>query len=119
MLKPVTINTKCFPWCHIRIETHLERITESDKNMINDLDYCNNFDNYFQKGCCKIEQINNICINVFCCENSLVCPIYLSNLKFEDCMDLLFITDENKSHYVCIKDYNRNMCKSKCRTKFD
>ena len=25
-------------------------------------------------------------------------------------MNLLMITDENKSHYVCIKDFNRFMC---------
>ena len=33
-------------------------------------------------------------------------------------MDLLLITDKNKSHYVYIKDFNRFMCnKRKCRTK--
>ena len=26
-------------------------------------------------------------------------------------MDLLLISDENKSHYVYIKDFNRFMCK--------
>ena len=28
--------------------------------------------------------------------------------KFENCMDLLMITDENKSHYVYIKDFNKD-----------
>ena len=33
-------------------------------------------------------------------------------------MDLLIITDENRSHYVYIKDFNRFMCnKTKCKTK--
>ena len=50
---------------------------------------------------------NNICINVFCYENRLVFPIYISNQKFENAMDLLLITDENKSHYVYIKDFER------------
>ena len=50
----------------------------------------------------KIEKKNNICINVFCYETKLVYPVYVSNEKFEDCMDLLMITDENKSHCVYI-----------------
>ena len=53
----------------------------------------------------------SICINVFCYENCLVYPVHVSNKKFENCMQLLFITDENKSHYVYIKDFNRFMCR--------
>ena len=36
-------------------------------------------------------------------------PVYVSNEKFDNCMNLLMITDENKSHYVYIKDFNRFM----------
>ena len=36
-------------------------------------------------------------------------PIYVSGKKFSDCMDLLLIFDENKSHCVYIKDFNRFM----------
>ena len=57
----------------------------------------------------SIEKKNNICINVFCCENDLVYPVHISKQKFEDCMDLLLINDENKSHSVYIKDFNRRM----------
>ena len=39
---------------------------------------------------------------MYCYENKLVFPIYISNQKFENSMDLLLITDENKSHYVYI-----------------
>ena len=52
---------------------------------------------------------NNICINVFCYENKLTFPIYISDQKFENSMDLLLIIDENKSHYVYIKDFDRFM----------
>ena len=31
---------------------------------------------------------------------------YVSDQKFKQYIDLLMITDENKSHYVCIKDFN-------------
>ena len=54
----------------------------------------------------KIEQKNNICINVFCYENDLVYPVHISKQKFEDCMNFLLISNENKSHYVYIKDFN-------------
>ena len=37
----------------------------------------------------KIEVQNNICINVFCYENELTFPIYISDKKFKDSMDLL------------------------------
>ena len=36
-------------------------------------------------------------------------PIYVSNQEFKDCMDLLLISNENKSLYVFYKDFNRFM----------
>ena len=42
-------------------------------------------------------------------ENKLVFPIYVSDQKFEDSMDLLLLTDDDKLHYVYIKDFNRLM----------
>ena len=60
-----------------------------------------------EKDFSKIETKNNI--NVFCYEYSLTFPIYISNQKFKNLMDLLLVTIENKSHYVYIKDFNRFM----------
>ena len=57
----------------------------------------------------KVEIRNNICINVFCYENKLTFPIYISDQKFENLIDLLLIIDENKLHYVYIKDFDRFM----------
>ena len=66
----------------------------------------------------KVQKRNDICINVFCYENNLVNPVYVSNEKFEDCMYSLFITDENKSYYIYMKDFNRFMCnKTKSKNK--
>ena len=63
----------------------------------------------------KIEVKNKICINVFGYENELIFPIYVSNQKFEDSMDLLLLTDDDKSHYVFFhKTKNKNkkwLCK--------
>ena len=62
-----------------------------------------------EKDFSKIEKKNNICINVFCYENKLVFPIYISDQKFENSMDLLLVIYENKSHSVYIKDFDRFM----------
>ena len=61
---------------------------------------------------------NNICINVFCYETEMVFPIYVSDKKFEDSMDLLLLIDDDKSHYVYIKNFNTFMFhKTKNRNK--
>ena len=66
----------------------------------------------------KIEKKNNICINEFCYENKLTCSIYVSDHKFENYMNLLMISDENKSHFVCMKNFNRFICNNiKCKKK--
>ena len=54
-----------------------------------------------------IEVLNGININVN--ENKMVYPIYLSNQSFNDCMDLLLISNNFTSHYAYIKDFNRLM----------
>ena len=48
----------------------------------------------------------------------LVYPVNVSIEEFEKCMDLLLITDENKPHYVCIKDFHRFMCNNKNKKHF-
>ena len=57
----------------------------------------------------KIEVQNNISSNVFGFENKLVFPIYVSNKGYSDSIDLLLLSEDNKSHYVYIKDFNRFM----------
>ena len=101
-----------FLWCHIRhlnlIKTHPEIITKKDKEIVNELNYEGIKLLASKKDCCKIERQNNICINVLCYENKLTYPVYLSDQKFKNCMDLLVMSSE-KSHYVYIKDFNRFM----------
>ena len=62
-----------------------------------------------EKDFSKIEVENNICINVFGYENVLVFSIYLPDPKLEDSVDLLLLIDDDKSHYVYIKDFERFM----------
>ena len=104
---------KCFLWCYVRhinlVKMHPERITKKDKKLVNDLNYDGVGLPVREKDFSKTETKNNICINVFCYENRMTFPIYISNQKFENSMDLLLTIDENKSHYVYIKDFDRFM----------
>ena len=58
--------------------------------------------------------MNKININVFCYENKVIFPIYLSDQKCDNVLDLLLVNN----HYVLIKDFNRLMFnKTKCKSK--
>ena len=48
-------------------------------------------------------------INVLGYDNRLIFPIHISDQKFEDSIDLLLLIDNDKSHYVYIKDFNKFM----------
>ena len=50
-----------------------------------------------------------IYINVFGYEDELAFPIYVSDQNFEDLMGLLLFIDDDKSHYVYIKGFDRFM----------
>ena len=106
-------DNKCFVWCHIRhlnpLKIHPARIKKVDKKMINDLNYEGIKFPVSKKDYYRIETQNNICINVFCYENNLTYPVYVSDQNFGNCMDLLLISNENKSHYVYVKNCNRFM----------
>ena len=47
-------------------------------------------------------------VNVFCYENK-VYPIYISKKSNTQVLNVSLITNEEKSHYVYIKDFNRLM----------
>ena len=105
-------DNKCFLWCHIKhrnpLKINPERIMKADKNIINDFDYEEIKLPVSEKDIAKIERQNNICINVFCYENNLNYPVYVSDQKsgcnsIKNCMDLLQISNENKPYYVISK----------------
>ena len=91
------------------MKEHPERITKEDKKLVKGLDYDGIDFSVRENDFGKIEKNNNICINVFGYEDWLVFSKYISNQKFENSMDLLFVTDGDKSHYLCIKDFDRFM----------
>ena len=102
-----------FLWCHVRdinpVKIHPERVTRKDKKLANDLDSDGIEFPAREKDFSDIETRNNICINVFCYENGLVFPIFVSDQKFENSMDLFRETDGDKSHYIYNKDFDRFM----------
>ena len=116
---------ECFRWCHIRQlnpqTEHPERIKKEDKKMVNELNYDGIDFPLSQKHYNKVEKQNNIRINVFSYEKGQPFPIHISKETFEDQMNLLLITEDEKKHYVLIKDFNAfmyNQSKHKERKHF-
>ena len=89
--------------------TNPEEIREDDKEFISNLDYDGIEFPVQEKDFSKTEVKSNICINVFGYEDELVFSIYVSDQQFEDSMHLLLSIDDDKSHYVYIKDFDRFM----------
>ena len=95
---------KYFLWCHVRhinpLKEHSERITKIDREIACNLNYDRIEFPIEEKDFEKIEVQSNICINVFCYENKMVFPIYVSDKRFKDSIDLLLLIDDSKSNYV-------------------
>ena len=95
---------KCFLWCHVRhgnpSKEHPERIKKADRKIAEKFKYGKIEFSVQEKDFNKIEVKNNICINVFGYDKGLVFPIYVSDQKCEDSMDLVLLIDDDKLHYV-------------------
>ena len=106
-------DNKCFLWCHVR---HLNcdgvklcRITKKDKEIAESLNYSGIDFPVSKKDYGKISVLNKININIFCYENKVIFPVYLSEQSLGDSMDLLLVSNGFINHYVYIKDFNRLM----------
>ena len=101
---------KCFLWCHVRHinpkKDHPGKIKKDDRRLASNLDYDGIEFPVTERDFKKIEVQNNISVNVFDYEDTSVFPIYISDKNFEDSMDLLLLFEDNKSHYVYIKDFH-------------
>ena len=89
------------------LQKNIQKELKNDKKIADELDYDEIEFPVQEKYFNKIEVKNNICINLFGYENRLVFPIYISDQKFKDSMYLLLLTDNDKSHYLYIKDFDR------------
>ena len=118
-------DAECFKRCHIRHlnpqEKDPQRIKKEDEKMINEMNYEGIEFPISQKHYNKVEKQNSIRINVFGYEDGQPFPITISKETFEDQMNLLLITKDEKKHYVLIKDFNAfmyNQSKHKERKHF-
>ena len=112
-------DTECFKWCHIRFlnftNSHPERINKQDKKIAETLDYRGINFPMKARDYEIVEERFNIDVNVFGYENR-VYPLYVSKQSNEEELDVFFISNEEKSHYVFIKDFTRLMY-SEVKTK--
>ena len=113
LIKTKNEDQKCFLWGHVRhvnpVKIHPERITREDKKLAKELGY-NEIEFHVQeKDFSKIETRNSISISVFGYENGLTFPICIKEKKLENVIDLLLVFDDDKSHYVYVKDLDRYM----------
>ena len=101
---------KCFMWCHVRLITPTnsqpERMNKRDKKIAANLNYSGivfplDIDDYE-----KTEDSFQMQVNVFGYKNK-VYPLYISKKSYDQTLNLLLITEKDKSHYVFIKDFNR------------
>ena len=114
---------KCFLWNHVRLlnplKFHPERITKKDRELAKGLDYSGITFPVTRNQINRIEKQNkiNICIFGYDTKRKAVFPIYPTYPPLEgydDRLDLLYIEGENEleeetTHYVLIKDFNRLM----------
>ena len=99
----------------------LRELGKRTRRWINELNYDGIDFPLSQKHYNKVEKQNSIRINVFGYENGQPFPIHISKETFEDQMNLLLITKNEKKHYVLIKDFNAfmyNQSKHKERKHF-
>ena len=99
--------------CHLKqlncVDKNLGRITKKDRELVKKLNYSGVGFPVSKKDYGKIEVLNKIRINVFCYENKIIYPVYLSNQCFKDSMDLLLMSNSFNNHYDYIKDFTRLM----------
>ena len=116
--------TNALEWCHIRHlnpqTEHPERIKKEDKQSTEGLNYEGIEFSVSQKHYNKVK--NRTASESMCLVMKMYnFPIHISKETFEDQMNLLLITKDEKKHYVLINDFNGfmyNQSKHKERKHF-
>ena len=105
-------DTECFKCCHVRFinpqNKDADRVKKQDKEIAKTSDYRGINFTMKARDYEIIEERFNFNVNVFGYENS-VFPLYVSKKSNEQVLNVLLISNEEKSHYVLIKDFNRLM----------
>ena len=101
-----------FKWCHVTFinpqNENPERIKKEDKKIADTLDYRGINFPVKARDYELVEKRFDIDVNVFGYENR-VFPLYVSKKSNEQVFNVLLISNEEKSHFVFIKDFNRLM----------
>jgi hypothetical protein len=103
---------ECFKWCVTRalnpVEDHPERIDKDLKSQAEKLNWNNITFPVDLKTIDRFERQNaTICVNVFGYDGKSVYPLRISKHEHENIVDLLLISDDEKSHYCLIKSLSR------------
>ena len=105
-------DVECFKWCHIRFinpqSKNSDRINKQDKKIASTLDYRGINFPMKARDYKIVEERFNSNVNVFGYQNK-VFLLYVSKKSNEQELNVLLISNEEKSHYVFIKDFNRLM----------
>ena len=115
LVNPKNEDNRCSLWCHNRYLNPLkkdpQRITKADRESVKQLDYTGVTFPVTIKDMKKIEKQNQININVFGYHQKTreTYPIRISEANFPDHIELLWIEEGEKSHYVLIKNFNQFM----------
>ena len=112
LINPKNKDIECFKWCHVRFinpqNKDADRIKKQDKKIAETLDYRGINFPMKARDYEIVEERFNINVNVFGYENR-VFPLYVSKKSNEQVLNVLLISNEEKSHYVLIKGFNRLM----------
>ena len=107
-----TDDNECFKWCLVRYlkpaDRNPARIIKADKYFAKNLDFKEIQFSVKTRDICKIEKKNSIGTSVFDYGNKVKYPIYVSNKSCKDqcSVDLLFIGEGQRKHYIFMNDFN-------------
>ena len=106
---PTFDDNKWFKRCLVRylhpVDLNSWKVTKADKLFGDELDFEDIQFPVKVKKIHKIKKENSLCISIFGYENKVRYPIYVPKKCFEEkIVDLILTGEENKKHYVLIKD---------------
>ena len=113
---------KCFLWSVVAhlfpTEKHANRVFNY-KKYLNQIEYGDIKMPMALKDIDKFEKLNNLIINVYgCTENGKeIWPRRISKKRGKEAINLLMLEDENRYHYVLIKNFDRLLGKSDSHPK--
>ena len=102
---------ECFKWCVTRAlnpaECHQERVTDELRRQSEKLDWSGLSFPTTLREIDAFEKKNELAIFVFGFDGDFVFPLRRSKQRDQRVIDLLLLTEENKTHYCWIKNLNR------------